>query len=185
MSFDSNQADETASLYQKLLNSHFLHPDDLWILISVDQQKLFLLQALVLVKEYPVSTALNGTGCEQGSYQTPTGLHQIYQKIGQGEEQNRIFQAREPVSQLANIQNKAIKTGEDLITSRILWLSGLENYINFGGKVDTFSRYIYIHGTHEEGLIGKAVSHGCIRMKNKDVIDLFERVSVGTLVYIL
>ncbi len=185
MSFDSTQVDEIATLYQKLLGTHFLHPDDLWILVSVEQQKLFLLQTFVLVKDYPVSTAKKGTGCEQDSYKTPIGLHQIYQKIGAKEEQNQVFRARKPQKQLGKIQSKAVNTGEDLITSRILWLSGLENNVNFGDKVDTLSRYIYIHGTHEEGLIGKAVSHGCIRMKNKDVIDLFERVSVGTLVYIL
>lgn len=132
-------------------------------------------------RSYPVSTAANGIGNQQDSYMTPHGIHRIRQKIGGGEPRGMVFKAREPTGRIArNLDNR----DEDEITSRILWLDGLEPGVNRDGACDTYSRYIYIHGTTDERRIGQPVSAGCIRMLNDDVIELFEEVMVNDLVVI-
>ena len=132
-------------------------------------------------RSYPVSTAANGLGNRVDSYKTPFGIHRIRQKIGGGEPPGMVFESREPVGRVARQMNNQ---DEDEITSRILWLDGMEQGINQGGVYDTYSRYIYIHGTSDEKRIGQPVSAGCIRMKNEDVIELFEDVLVNDLVLI-
>lgn len=132
-------------------------------------------------RSYRVSTAENGLGNRIESYKTPFGIHRIRQKIGGGQPRGTIFEAREPCGRIArNLDNR----DKDEITSRILWLDGLEEGVNHGGVYDTYSRYIYIHGTSDEKRIGSPVSAGCIRMKNDDVIELFEEVLVNDLVLI-
>lgn len=133
---------------------------------------------------YPVSTALNGAGEADGSYCTPRGQHRIAQKIGAGAPLFAVFKARVPTGAIWTPEIEAQSPGSDWILSRILWLEGMEPGKNQGGTVDSHARYIYIHGTNEESKMGTAVSHGCIRMRNADVVDLFERVSVGTVVEI-
>ena len=152
------------------------------ILVKVSEQRLYLRddQGRTVV-EYPVSTSRFGTGNRLGSYQTPIGTHRIYRKIGDDCQADEVFVGREPQGRLSDF----IECGQvpdDPITARILWLEGLEPGINEGGEVDSCRRYIYIHGTGEEELIGRPASKGCIRMYNKDVIDLFERVDEGCLV---
>ena len=154
----------------------------LWV--DMAEQSLYVCEAGEVIGHYSVSTALNGSGCEQDSFKTPTGLHQISEKIGEGEPAGMLFKGRQATGELVDIETTAVDTGKDNITSRILWLSGLEPGVNQGNGVDTHDRYIYIHGTNEEGRIGQAVSHGCIRMKNMDVIKLFELVEIGTAVII-
>lgn len=154
----------------------------LWV--AVASQTLTICEAGEVIGEYPISTALNGTGCEEDSFKTPLGLHEISEKIGEGELAGMIFKGREPTGELAEIITADQDTGTDQITSRILWLSGLQQDVNCGEGVDSHERYIYIHGTNEEGRIGQAVSHGCIRMRNDDVIALFEQVEIGTAVII-
>jgi hypothetical protein len=154
------------------------------IYIDAGRQYLRLYRAGEIVRQYPVSTAECGLGCAENSGRTPAGLHKIADKIGAGEKPGMIFRSRVSTGECADIRCDASVSGEDCITSRILWLEGLEPGINKGQGVDTHDRYIYIHGTNEEGCIGKAVSHGCIRMKNADVIDLFDRVYVDTPVII-
>lgn len=132
-------------------------------------------------RSYPISTAANGMGNQVDSFKTPLGIHRIRQKIGSGEPSGMIFQAREPVGQVARSLDNREK---DEITSRILWLDGLEEGVNRGGAQDTFARYIYIHGTSDEKRIGRPVSAGCIRMRNCDVIELFDDVLVGDIVVI-
>ena len=112
------------------------------------------------------------------------GLHQVAEKIGDAQPSGMIFSGRQPTGEIAEPLHGDQDCGEDLITSRILWLEGLEPGVNQGGDVDTHDRYIYIHGTNEEGRIGQTVSHGCIRMTNSDVIELFDRVETGTPVVI-
>lgn len=132
-------------------------------------------------RSYPVSTAANGMGNRLDSFKTPFGIHRIRQKIGGGEPRGMIFEAREPIGRIAgdlDIRDK------DEITSRILWLDGLEEGLNLGGAYDTYSRYIYIHGTSDEQRIGQPVSAGCIRMRNDDVIELFDEVMVNDIVMI-
>ena len=132
-------------------------------------------------RSYPISTAANGMGNQIDSYMTPLGIHRVRQKIGGDQPRGMVFEAREPTGRIAgNLDNRE----RDEITSRILWLDGLEPGVNRDGDCDTFSRYIYIHGTSDEKRIGEPVSAGCIRMKNDDVIELFEDVLVNDLVLI-
>lgn len=132
-------------------------------------------------RSYPVSTAANGIGNRVDSNRTPFGVHRVRQKIGGEQPRGMVFEARQPTGRIArNLDNR----DKDEITSRILWLDGLEPGINRDGDFDTFSRYIYIHGTTDERRIGEAVSAGCIRMTNDDVIELFDEVLVDDLVLI-
>jgi lipoprotein-anchoring transpeptidase ErfK/SrfK len=132
-------------------------------------------------QRYAISTATAGVGNRLDSYQTPFGIHRIKQKVGGGEPSGMVFKAREPTGRISNqIDNQ----DEDEITTRILWLDGMEKGINLGGVYDTVSRYIYIHGTSDEKRIGQAVSRGCFRMKNQEVIELFDDVLVNDLVFI-
>ena len=104
--------------------------------------------------------------------------------IGEGAKINTIFSSRINTTRPAKVINEAEDSKNDYVTSRIMWLDGLEDGQNKGGNVDSYKRYIYIHGTHEEGLIGSKASHGCIRMFNDDVIELFDMVKIGTKVLI-
>jgi L,D-transpeptidase YbiS len=147
-------------------------------------------QALCLVGDgrpvvYPVSTAANGPGCTRGSYCTPTGLHRIRAKIGQGLPVRTVFVRRRPTGEVFSPALGASFPDRDWILSRILWLQGLEPGVNRGGGVDTLRRFIYIHGTADESRIGQPVSHGCIRMRNDDIVALFDRVTSGTLVRVI
>ncbi|MDM8569626.1 L,D-transpeptidase [Thiotrichales bacterium HSG1] len=151
------------------------------IIVDVSEQKLHLCDREVKTVSYPVSTAKRGIGSRAGSNKTPLGYHQIAEKIGYNAPKLTIFKAR------INTGNMAIlnaKNAGDLVTSRIMWLKGLEKGKNSGVNVDSYKRYIYIHGTAEEYLIGTPASHGCVRMLNDDVIRLFEQVEEKTKVYI-
>lgn len=150
----------------------------LWI--SVGEQRLRLYHHGVPVAEYAVSTSAKGTGCRQNSFQTPTGLHRVAKKIGEGQPVGMVFKERKPTT--LNAQRSTLN--EDRILTRILWLEGLEPGVNQGGEVDTFERYIYIHGTNHEDKIGQPASLGCVRMRNDDVVKLFDAVEEGTLVWI-
>ena len=152
--------------------------------IDISQQRLYLKKNDDLIKSYPISSSKYGEGSTENSNMTPLGLHVIKEKIGTDVPINTLFISRINTKRTVNIENSRNKTKDDHITSRILWLDGLEEGINKGKGVDSYSRYIYIHGTHEEGLIGEKASHGCIRMLNNDVIDLYNYVNIGTEVYI-
>ena len=154
------------------------------IVVKIREQKLHHFVNGQHVKSYSISTAARGIGNQKGSYRTPLGRHQIAQKIGDGSPRGTIFRGRQSKGDIAKVYTHQVDFEHDLILSRILWLDGLEPGINKGGQVDTMSRYIYIHGTDEEGLIGSPASEGCIRMNNDDVIELFDRVNIGTLVII-
>lgn len=151
--------------------------------ISLSGQTL-LLNLHDEAKIYPVSTALNGAGERQGSECTPRGWHRIRAKIGAGEPAGCVFSGRRPTGELYNEVLAARYPDRDWILSRILWLSGSEPGVNRLGDVDTMRRYIYIHGCPDSEPMGHPVSHGCIRMTNADVIDLFERVKAGASVLI-
>ena len=152
--------------------------------IDISQQRLYLKQNDDLIKSYPISSSKYGEGSTENSNMTRLGLHVINEKIGTDVPINTLFISRINTKRTVNIENSRNKTKDDHITSRILWLDGLEEGKNKGKGVDSYSRYIYIHGTHEEGLIGEKASHGCIRMLNNDVIDLYNYVNIGTKVYI-
>lgn len=162
-----------------------LHSGEPAIVVDPSTQTLYLMQKSALVRSYPVSTGRTGLGNSEGSYQTPVGVHRICQRIGFEAVCGAVFKGRELTGEVAVIVHEPVSTGQDAITTRILRLIGLEPGVNKGPGIDSFDRYIYIHGTPEEGLIGQPVSHGCVRMKNRDVVDLFGQVREGTLVYIL
>jgi len=156
------------------------------IIIYISEQKLALIENNQVTKTYTISSAKAGTGNLSGSYKTPLGVHFISHKIGENAELGTIFKARTDTHKIAKILTEPNQTSDtDNITSRILWLEGMEDDVNKGGDIDSHDRYIYIHGTDEEGLLGQPVSHGCIRMGNLDVVELFGLVSVGTLVVIV
>jgi lipoprotein-anchoring transpeptidase ErfK/SrfK len=147
--------------------------------IKISEQRLCLYSANKIIKSYPVSTSKYGVENRLGSNKTPLGLHQIVSKIGRNAPLGAIFERRRNTGKIAKARNRG-----DLITTRILRLAGLEKGINKGKGVDSFQRCIYIHGTPEEKLIGRPASHGCIRMKNRDIIELFDLVKRSTLVKI-
>ena len=153
--------------------------------ISIAAQRLSLLDAEgQVLHEYPVSTALNGPGEQKGSGCTPRGRHVIRAKIGDGQMPGTVFVGRRPTGEVWSPALAAQFPERDWILSRILWLSGCEVGSNRLGDCDTMQRYIYIHGTPEPEPMGVPLSHGCIRMRNADVIDLFDRVPVGATVMI-
>lgn len=127
-----------------------------------------------------ISTALNGVGEMADSEKTPRGLHYIRAKIGTGLPPNTVLISRRPTGEIYSPQLRAAFPNRDWILTRILWLSGLEPGKNRLGDVDTMRRYIYIHGCPDEDSLGVPGSHGCIKMRNSEIIDLFERVPVGT-----
>lgn len=159
-------------------------PSATFIRIDIANQRLVLLEGGLVVREYPVSTGAKGHGCEAGSYQTPTGLHRIRLKIGEGQPLGSVFTGRRPTGEVFSLSLRDAAPERDWILTRILWLEGLEPGGNRGENVDTLRRYIYIHGTPDEGMRNPPSSHGCIRMSNAHVVDLFSRVSVGTSVLI-
>ena len=134
--------------------------------------------------ECAVSTALKGVGCEKGSNQTPLGKHIVRAKIGQDEPLNTVFVGRRPTGEIYTPALGQAHPNRDWILTRILWLSGTEKGKNRLGSVDTMQRYIYIHGTPDTEPMGIALSHGCIRMRNLDLIKLFDLIEVGTPVVI-
>ena len=151
------------------------------IRISITKQRLYHRNIAGVWHTYPVSTASKGAGNQKESFQTPLGKHRICQKIGNHAPIMTAFRARQPVG---IYQKGTDDPNKDWILSRILWLTGTQTGINKRGHVDSYERYIYIHGTHEEEHIGTPASHGCIRMKNNDIIHLFERCDIGESVLI-
>jgi L,D-transpeptidase YbiS len=144
------------------------------IRISVRRQQLILKSGRTKLAEFPVSTSQFGLGSKEGSFKTPTGKFRIADKIGDGMPVGTVFKSRRPVK-----ATKKLLREEDLVMTRILWLDGLERR-----NANTHDRYVYIHGTNHEEKIGTPAGHGCVRMKNADLLELFERVKVGTLVEI-
>jgi lipoprotein-anchoring transpeptidase ErfK/SrfK len=155
-------------------------------IISISHQRLYLYRDERLVKTYPVSTSKFGPGYKEGSFMTPLGAHYIRAKIGDGAPLGTIFKGRKDTHRVVRINyDAAIAADTDYITTRILWLEGLEPGINRGKGIDSYARYIYIHGTHEEHLIRHPASHGCVRMTNRDVVELYDEMREGDLVLIV
>lgn len=149
--------------------------------ISIAQQSLTLFDgAGQVLRGYPVSTASRGVGEQRGSYCTPRGKHLIRAKIGAGQAENTVFVARRPSGEIYSPELGAAFPERDWILTRILWLSGCEPEYNRLASVDTMRRYIYIHGSPESVAMGTPGSHGCIRMRNADIIELFDRVPAYT-----
>lgn len=149
--------------------------------ISITSQEIYTYSSGLLKKTYPISTSKYGIGNQKDSYKTPLGHHFISEKIGNGAALCTIFKAGKSTGKTAviNCENSA-----DIITTRIMKLTGLEENINKGDNIDSYHREIWIHGTPEEDKIGYPASHGCIRMKNQDICELFDLVENGASVMI-
>lgn len=153
--------------------------------ISIPGQVLRLVNADGMpLCEYRVSTAVNGAGELRGSYCTPRGRHVVRARIGEGQPLNAVFVRRRPTGEIYTPELALQYPGRDWILTRILWLSGCEVGANRLGEVDTMRRYIYIHGTPDEVELGAPGSRGCVRMRNRDLLELFDRVAAGTAVEI-
>ena len=155
------------------------------LVVSVARQEMTLLDTQGQpLRRYSVSTALAGVGETAGSYRTPRGRHQIRAKIGNGQPVNTVFVRRRPTGEIWTPELAIAHPGRDWILTRILWLSGCELGHNRLGSVDTMRRYIYIHSSPDTAEMGIAGSHGCIRMRNADIVELFDRVPCYTAVEI-
>ena len=161
-----------------------------YILVIPSKQILFLISKGVAIFSYPVSTSKFGLGNENDSFKTPPGLHYIADKIGEDMPKMTIFKGRRTLvnnltladldlPENTDMHDEHFATHDDVITSRILWLKGHEDGVNKGDNIDSYSRYIYIHGTAHEDKIGTPDSHGCVRMNNDDVIELFDNTFVS------
>jgi L,D-transpeptidase YbiS len=152
--------------------------------VSIPQQTLTVFDGTQILAHFSISTAANGAGCQKNSGCTPTGQHIIRAKIGEGAPINSVFVGRRATGEICSPELMAEFPNRDWILTRILWLSGTEVGVNRLGDVDTMQRYIYIHGTPDAVALGQPGSHGCIRMRNTDVITLFNMVPVGTPIHI-
>jgi UDP-N-acetylmuramate--alanine ligase len=173
---------------------HFLIPPDIekrfvlhagtvpsfFLWVDVAGQRLYLIGDRHVAEEYVISTSKYGVGNVEGSFKTPPGLHRIAEKYGDGAPPGRIF--RDRIDTGENWQEESQE--ENLILTRILRLEGLEEGINRGTGIDSFERYIYFHGTNKDAQIGTPLSHGCICMRNSDIIRLYDSVKEGTVVFI-
>lgn len=155
------------------------------IRVDVAAQRLTLLDGDTLLASWPVSTARNGVGERKNSEQTPRGAHYVRARIGDGLPPGTVLRGRRPTGELWSPELAARFPERDWILTRILWLSGREPGRNRLGAVDSMQRYIYIHGTPDSEPMGEPRSHGCIRMRNDDLIALFDRVPAGTPVDII
>ena len=178
---DKSLEDKLFPLYKEVADNFRLEDEGV-ILVDGQNQRLYLVDGyngFRINRGYDISTGTTGFGNESESGKTPTGVHRIKEKYGNGAPSGTIFRARQNTGKIAKIYTEEFDSPEDLVTSRIMWLDGCE-----AQNRNSHSRYIYIHGTPEEGLIGKPASHGCIRMRNRDVIELYNLVTSGTYVNI-
>ncbi len=155
------------------------------IFVSIEKQTLYHINKKEIINKYVISSGELGVGNQQGSNKTPLGLHKVKEKFGDETPENGRMIGRVFYGQIATILKDTSRSKTDDVTSRIMWLDGQEEGYNKGGEVDSYKRYIYIHGTSEEGRLGIPSSHGCIRMRNKDIIELYDKIKLGTLVLIL
>lgn len=154
--------------------------------ISIARQELILRDdGGAVAARYPVSTATKGAGEQRGSFCTPRGHHIVRAKIGAGQPVNTVFVGRRPTGEIYSPELAAHFPGRDWILTRILWLSGCEVGFNRLGDVDTMRRYIYIHGSPDSVPMGTPGSIGCVRMRNADIVELFDNVKIGEKINIL
>lgn len=152
--------------------------------VSIQQQLLTLTDEQGKCQEYRISTAANGVGEQNGSECTPRGLHQVSEKFGENAPINSVFVGRRETGEIYSPALRTQFPQRDWILTRILWLEGCEPGRNQGGECDTKARYIYLHGSPDDVEMGTPGSHGCIRMRNIEIIELYAKVPVGTTVLI-
>lgn len=175
---------EVGESLSKLYHQFRLRLEELAVIVDVSEQKMYLIKEGRVFRCYAVSTSRYGVGSEEGSYQTPLGTHRVFEKIGRRAPLGAIFRQGKETGRIAEIRYDPIPMEGDLITTRVLRLSGQEAGRNRGARIDSLRRGIWIHGTPEEGFIGTPRSKGCIRMRNRDIVELFGLLPVGTLVEI-
>jgi hypothetical protein len=158
-------------------------PTERRLIVSIRMQTMALIENDRIVQIFAVSTSKNPPSCVADSYGTPTGLHAIADKIGAEAPEGMVFKGRVPTGQLYG-EVSAEEAKRSLITSRILRLRGHEPGKNSGAGCDTYDRYVYIHGTNHEELIGQPASAGCVQLRNSEMIELFDRMEAGDLVWI-
>ena len=188
-SISSQQPFSNAALLELILEyTSAAYPSETlneFLYVGIRRQKMYHIKNNKIFSTYPVSTSSKGAGNNIGSFKTPTGLHFIVEKIGDNAPVATLFINKKNTGKVVPVNITEVSSNKDEITSRVLSLKGLQQGINKGKKYDTFARGIYIHGTSDEASIGKPSSHGCIRMKNDDIIELFDLLSVGTKVVLL
>ncbi len=166
-------------IYNKV-RTFLTDPGELFLVVSIEAQTLLLCANDTIVERYNASTSRFGNGNRENSLKTPLGTHRIKEKFGAGAPPGRVFRDREDTGE--DWDHK--QNGDNLILTRILTLDGLEDGVNLGPGRDSRSRYIYLHGTNHEDLLGRTASHGCVRLRNEDIARLYAMVEVGTPVYI-
>ena len=153
------------------------------LLASISEQSLHLFEDGKSLKVYSMSSSKRPPSCVQDSYGTPWGLHEVCEKIGEGQPEGMVFKGRVPIG-LRYWECPPEEQRSNLITTRILRLRGLESGVNQGGDCDTYARMVYIHGTNHEDQLGSPSSAGCLQVGNRDALELFDHVPVGTLLLI-
>ncbi|MDB6094972.1 MAG: hypothetical protein JWM32_2534 [Verrucomicrobia bacterium] len=153
------------------------------LVVRLDRQTLQFYAVGQLVKSYAVSTSRRPPSNVKASLGTPRGLHEIAERVGEGQPPGMVFKSRVPTGRHFSEFPDA-GTDDNLITTRILWLRGLEPGVNRGGDVDTYERYVYIHGTNHEARLGERMSAGCVLMRNVEIIELYDQVRTGDMVWI-
>jgi L,D-transpeptidase catalytic domain len=161
-----------------------IKPTDRILLVRISTATLQFYRHGTLVKSYLISTSKRPPSNVKNSLGTPRGLHEIAERIGAGQPPGMVFKSRVSTGRHFN-ELPETTTDNNLITSRILWLRGLEPTVNRGGNVDTYERYVYVHGTNQEHRIGQPLSSGCVLMRNADIVELYDDMRVGDQVFIL
>lgn len=158
-------------------------PSEQFLIISIKRQRLYLFSNTLLQKTYIVSTSKEPPSCQENSFGTPLGLHKVAEKIGDGVPLGTVFKAR-VAQDYTYLEADAKERVQNLITSRIIRIQGLDPALNLNGRQDSYQRYIYIHGTNHEEQLGHPFSQGCIELSNLDCLDLFERLYADSLIWI-
>jgi hypothetical protein len=163
-----------------------IKPGERILVVRISTATLQFYRGGVLVRSYAISTSQRPPSNVKNSLGTPRGLHEIAERIGAGQPPGMVFKSRAPTgrhfSEVSTLDPDQAEN--NLITSRILWLRGLEPGVNRDGEVDTYERYVYVHGTNLEDRIGEPLSAGCVLMRNLDIVELYEEVRAGDLVFI-
>ncbi|MSU49798.1 MAG: L,D-transpeptidase [Opitutus sp.] len=161
-----------------------IKPGERVLVVRISTATLQFFRASALVRSYVVSTSRRPPSNVKNSLGTPRGLHEIAERIGTGQPPGMVFKSRVPTGRHFSEMLEREPDNDNFITSRILWLRGLEPGVNRGGDVDTYNRYVYIHGTNHDERIGEPLSAGCVLMRNLEIVELYEEVRVGDLVWI-
>ena len=169
--------------YREVVNSLGLKETKHIILASIKNQRLNVLEDGRSLKEYVMSSSKRPPSCKENSLGTPWGLHEVAEKIGGCEKKGMVFESRKPLG-LTFWECNEEKRKNNLITTRIMRLRGLEEGLNKGPEMDSYDRYIYIHGTNHEDRLGKPASSGCLQLSNKNMLDLFDEVDVNSHLWI-